>query len=66
MSASRPLAVVTGASNGIGFEALMTGKERATAGSVRTRLEAVASRILPDRIKAELHRGMAQPGSAER
>jgi short-subunit dehydrogenase len=49
-----------------GFAALMAGRERATASSARTRLEAVSSRFLPDRVKAELHRRMAEPGSAER
>jgi short-subunit dehydrogenase len=49
----------------IGFEALLAGAERATASSPFTRLEAVASRFLPDRVKAELHRRMAEPGSAK-
>jgi len=49
-----------------GFAALMAGRERATASSLRTRAEAVASRFLPDAVKAELHRRMAEPGPAGR
>jgi len=48
----------------MGFEALIAGAERATASSWSTRLQAIASRFLPDRVKAELHRRMAEPGSA--
>ena len=50
----------------MGFAALMAGKERATASSLRTRAEAVASRFVPDRVKAELHRVMAEPGAGGR
>ena len=46
-----------------GFEALMAGKERVVAGSMKNRVQAAASRLLPDRVKAELHRKMAEPGS---
>ena len=49
-----------------GVEALLAGRERATASSLRTQLEAAVSRLLPDALKAELHRRMAQPGSAQR
>ena len=50
----------------MGVEALLAGKERATASSLRTRLEAVVSRLVPDAVKAELHRRMSEPGSAPR
>ena len=50
----------------MGVEALLAGKERATASSLRTRLESVLSRVAPDALKAELHRRMALPGSARR
>ena len=49
-----------------GVEALLDGRERATASSLRTQLEAVLSRFVPDAVKAEFHRRMAQPGSAPR
>ena len=46
-----------------GFEALMAGKERAVAGSLSTRLQTRGSRFIPDRIKAKMHRGLAEPKS---
>ncbi|MFH9355608.1 SDR family NAD(P)-dependent oxidoreductase, partial [Kitasatospora sp. NPDC017646] len=46
-----------------GFEALMAGKDKITAGSLRTRAQAAADKVLPDSAKAELHRRMAEPGS---
>jgi short-subunit dehydrogenase len=48
-----------------GFEALMAGKERVVSASLKTKLQGRASRVLPDRAKAALHRGMAEPGSAD-
>jgi uncharacterized protein len=47
-----------------GFEALMKGKERVVAGSLTNRIMAYGGRFVPDRAKAEVHRLMAQPGSA--
>lgn len=44
-----------------GFEALMAGKPRVVAGSVKTRLQEAANKVLPDRVKAAAHRQMAQP-----
>jgi uncharacterized protein len=46
-----------------GFEALMAGRERVVAGSLSTKLQGKGSRLMPDRVKAEMHRRMAQPGS---
>ncbi len=46
-----------------GFEALMNGDERVVSASLRTKLQAAASRVMPDAAKAQLHRGMAEPGS---
>jgi uncharacterized protein len=46
-----------------GFEAMMAGKERAVASSLSTRVQARASRFVPDSAKAALHRVMARPGS---
>jgi len=48
-----------------GFEGMMKGEERVVSASLRTRALAAASRALPDRAKAELHRRMAEPGSAD-
>jgi len=49
-----------------GFEALMAGKERVISASRTTKLHGRASRILPDSAKAEMHRRMAEPGSAKK
>jgi short-subunit dehydrogenase len=48
----------------LGFEALMNGKERVVAASLSTKLQGRGSRLLPDSVKAEMHRKMAEPGSA--
>jgi uncharacterized protein len=47
-----------------GFEALMAGNERVVSHSLTTKLQGRGSRLLPDSAKAELHRRMAEPGSA--
>src|SRR3954471_13552580 len=49
----------------LGFEALMDGKERVVAASANTKLQGRGSRLLPDSAKAEMHRKMAEPGSAK-
>jgi uncharacterized protein len=49
-----------------GFEAMMAGEERAVSASLSTKLQGRGSRILPDRVKAKMHRRMAEPGSADR
>lgn len=47
-----------------GFEALMAGEERVVSHSLKTKLQGRASRVMPDGVKAELHRKQAEPGSA--
>jgi uncharacterized protein len=49
-----------------GFEALMNGDEQVVAGSLTTKLMGRSGRFLPDGVKAELHRKMAEPGSAKK
>lgn len=49
-----------------GFEALMADKERVVAASLSTKAQGRVSRLLPDRVKARMHRGMAEPGSAKK
>jgi uncharacterized protein len=49
-----------------GFEALMKGDARVVSASLSTKLQGRGSRFLPDSAKAEMHRRMAEPGSAER
>ena len=47
-----------------GFEALMDGKEKVVAGSTKTKVQGAASKVMPDKAKATMHRKMAEPGSA--
>jgi short-subunit dehydrogenase len=48
----------------MGFEGLMAGKERVEASSLSTKIQGRTSRFLPDSAKAEMHRKMAEPGTA--
>src|SRR3954468_3196882 len=48
-----------------GFEALMAGKERVVSASLSTKLQGRGSRVMPDRLKAAMHRRMAEPGSGD-
>jgi short-subunit dehydrogenase len=48
-----------------GFEAMMAGDERVVSASRKTKLQAGASRVLPDSVKAQMHRQMAEPGSGK-
>ena len=48
-----------------GFEALMNGDERVVGGGLQTKAQAVANKVLPDSVKAGMHRKMAEPGSAK-
>jgi short-subunit dehydrogenase len=48
-----------------GIDALLEGKPRVTGGGAMTRVQDAASKVLPDAVKAKLHRGMAEPGSGE-
>jgi short-subunit dehydrogenase len=48
-----------------GFEALMAGKERVVSASMKTKAQGRAGRFMPDSAKAEMHRKMAEPGSAK-
>ena len=48
-----------------GFEALMKGDKKLVGGGVGTKVQGMASKVLPDSVKGVLHRDMAQPGSAQ-
>jgi len=48
-----------------GFEALMKGEDQVVGGSVTNKVQAVAGKVVPDKLKAEMHRKMAEPGSAD-
>jgi hypothetical protein len=43
----------------------MSGEGKIVAGSMTTKAQGVASKVLPDRLKAAVHRQMAEPGSGE-
>jgi short-subunit dehydrogenase len=47
-----------------GFEALMAGREKVVGGSFKNKAQAVAGKVVPDSVKAEMHRKMAQPATA--
>ncbi|HEX3734429.1 MAG TPA: SDR family NAD(P)-dependent oxidoreductase [Solirubrobacterales bacterium] len=49
-----------------GYEALMAGQEKVVGGSFKNKLQTVAGKFVPDSKKAEMHREMAEPGSARR
>lgn len=49
-----------------GFEALMEGKDKIIAGSLKTKIQGLASDILPDTVTAAQHRKMAEPGSGKK
>ncbi|MEV4816783.1 hypothetical protein ACGFKZ_24540 [Micromonospora tulbaghiae] len=47
------------------FEALMKGEHKVAAGSLVNKIQVAAGKIVPDRLKAEQHRKMAEPGSGD-
>jgi uncharacterized protein len=47
-----------------GYEALMAGREKVVAGSFKNKVQTAAGRFIPDSMKAEMHRKMAQPAPA--
>jgi short-subunit dehydrogenase len=47
-----------------GFEAMLKEKEKVVAGSAKTKIQGATSKVMPDKAKAEMHRRMAEPGSA--
>lgn len=44
-----------------GVDAVLTGKGRVVAGSMKTKVQEAASTVLPDKAKAAAHRAMARP-----
>jgi short-subunit dehydrogenase len=49
-----------------GFDALMAGKDHVVAGGLFNKAQAVASKVMPDPAKAELHRKYTEPGSGDK
>lgn len=47
------------------FTAVMKGRRKLVTGSVKTKAQGVADRMLPDAAKAAVHRRMAEPGHGE-
>lgn len=47
-----------------GFEALMAGEEKVVAASLKTKAQGWAGKVLPDSAKANFHRKLSEPGSA--
>jgi short-subunit dehydrogenase len=45
-----------------GYEAMNKGKDRVVAASLATKAQELGTKVLPDKLKAELHRKAAQPG----
>lgn len=48
----------------LGYEALMAGEDEVIAASLKTKLQGVASKILPESVKAKMHARMSAPGTA--
>jgi short-subunit dehydrogenase len=48
-----------------GFAALMKGEGKIVGGGLGTKAQEAVGSVLPDRVKAAMHRGMAEPGSAQ-
>ena len=49
-----------------GFEALMAGKDHVVAGSLKNKLQSAMAQVTPETTKAEMHRKLSEPGSADR
>lgn len=76
-SADLPLAVVTGASSGIGhelarqfaehgFDLIVAAEDdgmRVVSGSLRDKVQAQAGKPMPEPAKAKVHGSLAEPGS---
>jgi uncharacterized protein len=48
-----------------GFEAMMKGKDAVIAGSLATRLQGRVNELLPEKVKAAMHRRLTEPGSGD-
>ncbi len=49
-----------------GFEALMSGRAKIVAGSLKTKASGIANKVTPDKAKAAMHRMMAKPGTGKK
>lgn len=48
-----------------GFEALMKGKDHVVAAMAKEKFQVAVGQVIPEKIKAEQHRKISEPGSAE-
>jgi uncharacterized protein len=48
-----------------GYEALMNGDAKVVGGSFSNKVQVAAGRVVPDSVKAKMHRNMAEPGSGD-
>jgi short-subunit dehydrogenase len=49
-----------------GFEALMAGEDQVVAGMFKTKVQSVMAEVTPETVKAEMHRSLSEPGSADK
>jgi len=49
-----------------GYDALMAGEDHVVAGSLKNKVQAAAAKIIPEKVKAAIHRSKAEPGSADK
>ena len=49
-----------------GFDALMAGKAQVVAGSLGTKIQSVLAEVIPETTRAEMHRHLSEPGSADK
>ncbi len=49
-----------------GFKALMAGKDKVIAGSLKTKIMGVGAELMEPALSAEVHRKMSEPGSGEK
>jgi uncharacterized protein len=47
-----------------GYDALMAGREKVGGGSLKNKAQTVLGKVVPDSVKAEMHRKIAQPAAA--
>ncbi|TWD18022.1 short-subunit dehydrogenase [Streptomyces sp. T12] len=50
---------------GQAFEAIVKGEKKAVTGSLMTKAQGLAGKVLPDGVKAAAHRRMAEPGTGD-
>jgi uncharacterized protein len=49
-----------------GFAALMAGKDHVVAGSFKNKVQSTMAQVTPDKVNAEMHRKLSEPGSASK